>query len=84
MEEPTTLAERVTQWHQEALDEGRRQGMSEGVSHELQRLLRLVDAWPATRRNHPDHLFIRYGLGQALAVGRFIRWVEEGGNWAAA
>ena len=31
MEEPTMLAERVTQWRQEALDEGRRQGMSEGV-----------------------------------------------------
>ena len=28
------LAERMTQWRQEALDEGRRQG----VSHELQRL----------------------------------------------
>ena len=30
MEEPTMLAETVTQWRQEALDEGRRQGMSEG------------------------------------------------------
>ena len=30
MEEPTMLAERMTQWRQEALDEGRRQGMSEG------------------------------------------------------
>ena len=30
MEEPTMLAERVTQWRQEALDEGRRQGLSEG------------------------------------------------------
>ena len=42
MEEPTMLAERVTQWRQEALEEGRRQGVSEGrrqgVSHELQRL----------------------------------------------
>ena len=54
MEEPTMLAERMTQWRQEALDEGRRQGVSEGVlegrrqglsegrrqgvSHELQRL----------------------------------------------
>ncbi len=28
MEEPAMLAERVTQWRQEALDEGRRQGMS--------------------------------------------------------
>ena len=31
MEEPTMLAERVTQWRQEALDEGRRQGVSEGM-----------------------------------------------------
>ena len=31
MEEPTMLAERVTQWRQEALEEGRRQGVSEGV-----------------------------------------------------
>ena len=38
MEEPTMLAERVTQWRQEALEEGRRQGLSEGVSNELQRL----------------------------------------------
>ena len=30
MEEPAMLAERMTQWRQEALDEGRRQGMSEG------------------------------------------------------
>ncbi len=30
MEEPTMLAETVTQWRQEALDEGRRQGMFEG------------------------------------------------------
>ena len=30
MEEPTMLAETVTRWRQEALDEGRRQGMSHG------------------------------------------------------
>ena len=34
MEEPRMLAETVTQWRQEALDEGRRQGVSEGMSHE--------------------------------------------------
>ena len=38
MEEPRMLAETVTQWRREALDEGRklgrRQGMSEGMSHE--------------------------------------------------
>ena len=28
------LAETVTQWRREALDEGRRLGMSEGMSHE--------------------------------------------------
>ena len=30
MEKPTMLAETVSRWHQEALDEGMRQGMSEG------------------------------------------------------
>ena len=60
-------------------------GVAERI--DLERLLRLVDAWPkttpVTRRDHPDYQFIHYGLDQALAVGRFIRWVEEGGNWAA-
>ena len=42
MEEPTMLAERVTQWRQEALDEGRRQGVSEGMSHERTLLRRLA------------------------------------------
>jgi len=42
MEEPTMLAERVTQWRQEALDEGRRQGVSEGMSHERALLRRLA------------------------------------------
>ena len=37
MEEPTMLAERITQWRQEALDEGRRQGMSEGERTLLRR-----------------------------------------------
>ena len=32
MEEPRMLAETVTQWRQEALDEGRRQGIAEGKS----------------------------------------------------
>ena len=72
MEEPRMLAETVTQWRQEALDEGRRlgraegrtegmsegrrQGMSEGMSHERALLRRL-----ATRR---------FGLaaGDALAT----------------
>ena len=38
MEEPRMLAETVTQWRQEALDEGRRQGMSEGERALLRRL----------------------------------------------
>ena len=54
---------------------------------DIERCLRLVDAWPQTtpvaRQDHPDHLFIRHGLDQALAAGRFIRWAERGGNWAA-
>ena len=73
-----TIRARLERWRDEP-------GVAERI--DLERLLRLVDAWPATtpvtRRDHPDHLFIRYGLDQALAVGRFIRWVEEGGNWAA-
>lgn len=60
-------------------------GIAERI--DLERLLRLMDAWPqktpATRQHHPDHLFLRFGLDHALAVGRFIRWVEGGGNWAA-
>ena len=54
---------------------------------DLERLLRLLDAGqmlPATRRNLSDRMFIRYGLDHALAVGRFIRWTEGGGNWAQA
>ena len=46
MEEPRMLAETVTQWRQEALDEGRRrgiaEGMSEGMSHERALLRRLA------------------------------------------
>ena len=37
----------------------------------------------ARRQDHSDHLFIRHGLDHALAAGRFIRWAEGGGNWAA-
>lgn len=54
---------------------------------DLERLLRLLDAGqtlPATRRNLSDRMFIRHGLDHALAVGRFIRWTEGGGNWAQA
>ena len=32
MEDPTMLAERVSRWYEEALDKGRRQGVSEGMS----------------------------------------------------
>lgn len=54
---------------------------------DLTRLLRLLDAMPQaplTRRNLSDYRFIRLGLDHALAVGRFIRWAEGGGNWAQA
>ena len=53
---------------------------------DLERLLRLVDASPTTapitRRNYSDRYFVRHGVNQALAVGRFIRWAEGGSNWA--
>ena len=53
---------------------------------DLERLLRLVDASPATtpitRRNYSDRKLVLHGVDHALAVGRFIRWVEGGGNWA--
>ena len=54
MEDPTMLAEKVTQWYEEALDkgrsegrrqgmsEGRRQGVAEGLSHERALLRRLA------------------------------------------
>ena len=60
-------------------------GVSERV--DLDRCMRLVDAWPQrtprSRREHPEYLFIRHGLEHALAAGRFIRWVEGGRNWIA-
>ncbi len=60
-------------------------GVAERI--DLERCLRLVDAWPQAtpvrRQDHPDHQFIRHGLDHALAAGRFIRWAEGGGNWAA-
>ena len=55
---------------------------------DLERLLRLLAAapttTPTTRRNYSDRRFLRDGLDHALAVGRFIRWTEGGGNWAQA
>ena len=49
---------------------------------DLDRLLRLVDTWPAatplSRTDHPDHLLASVGLSRALAAGRFIRWAEHG------
>ena len=60
-------------------------GVAERI--DIERCLRLVDAWPQAtpvrRQDHPDHQFIRHGLDHALAAGRFIRWAEGGGNWAA-
>ena len=40
MEEPKMLAETVTRWRQEALDEGKRQGRSEGMAEGERTLLR--------------------------------------------
>ena len=45
MEEPRMLAETVAQWRREALDEGRRQGMSEGMVEGERALLRRLAAW---------------------------------------
>ena len=53
---------------------------------DLDRLLRALDTWPArtplSARDHPDWLLLRF-LPRALNAGRFIKWVEGGGNWAA-
>ena len=55
---------------------------------DLERLLRVVDAAPTTgpitRRNYSDRYFLRHGVNHALAIGRFIRWAEGGGNWTQA
>ena len=49
---------------------------------DLDRLLRVVDTWPASAplspRDHPDHLIVTSGLDRAISAGRFIRWVERG------
>ena len=42
MEEPKMLAETATRWRQEALDEGMRLGVSEGISHQRALLRRLA------------------------------------------
>ena len=48
---------------------------------DLERLLRLVDTWPAqtplTQADHPEVMFARRGLPKALAAGRFIQWAER-------
>ena len=53
---------------------------------DLDRLLRAVETWPErtplSARDHPDRLLLHF-LGRALQAGRFIKWVEGGGNWAA-
>ena len=77
MDLPATRAT-LERWHRDP-------SVAERV--DLDRLLRLLDAsqeTPVTRRNRSDRLFIRDGLSHALAVGRFIRWAEGGGNWAQA
>lgn len=48
---------------------------------DLERLLRLVDTWPAetplSATDHPDHLLAWPGLFRALVTGRFIQWANE-------
>ena len=50
---------------------------------DLDRLLRLLDTWPAhtplSPADHPDHLLAQYGIDGALATGHFIRWAHGGG-----
>ena len=57
------LAERITQWRQEALDEGRRQGMSEGISHERTLLRRLAAG--------------RFGVATGNALARLLANEED-------
>ena len=57
------LAETVTRWRQEAIDEGRRQGMSEGMSRERTLLGRL-----AARR---------FGVATGDALGALLANEEE-------
>ena len=67
--------------------EGWRADPSVAERVDLPRLLRLLDvsqATPVARRNYSDRRFILHGLDHALAVGRFVRWAEGGGNWASA
>ena len=67
--------------------EGWRADPSVAERVDLPRLLRLLDvsqATPVTRRNYSDRRFALHGLDHALAVGRFVRWAEGGGNWASA
>ena len=53
---------------------------------DLDRLLRILDTWPATTplqpADHPDHEVAQVGIGRALATGRFIRWVAGEGSGA--
>lgn len=50
---------------------------------DLDRLLRLLDTWPARTPlspvDHPDYLLAQYGTDGALATGHFIRWTHGGG-----
>ena len=64
MEEPRMLAETVTQWRQEALDEGRRQGMSEGMLEGERVLLRRLTAG-------------RFGVAAGDAVAAMLANVED-------
>lgn len=47
---------------------------------DLDRLLRVLDIWPArtplSSADHPDYLLAQYGIDGALATGHFIRWAH--------
>ncbi len=47
---------------------------------DLDRLLRVLDTWPArtplSSADHPDYRLAQYGIDGALATGHFIRWAH--------
>ena len=67
MEEPRMLAETVTQWRQEALDEGMRQGLSEGMRRGVSEGMRRgVSEGRKQGRSEGERALLR-----RLATGRF-------------
>ena len=71
MEEPTMLAEAITEWRQNAIAEGRTEGVREGTSEGRRTLLRRL----ATRRHGPE-------AGDEF--GRLLAGEEDAGRLALA